>query len=400
MAFDMFDVAEPGAIKALGSNVLPVYYVSGITSEDENGYLQIKRLYLLDKDVFEKINNSILRSTKKVSKGNKVYFVPGCYNSGYKMREAVTSNGGKVTKDYDKADIIVFPKILGTGKSQEGGNGDMDSNPFSKTRMYCAPNSGNAVESIKPQYNSLIYSATRASFNASEDNLFYINSSNNYYLYKTMINRYDWNNSPILEEGSYTPWRLSALISERQHMNTHALVTGGFINLVYTAAKNKATVIDERSFMENNLKASTILNKDTIMMLTKMLRSTDDDQRLAAMLLCNSDYKEKEHYVYLISKSSGSYCIDQFKRLKEVKNFLTESNFLEFSEYKYVQYLNYLYNNGKSHYLKDEYFREVFIEGVNAEIKHSFHHYIQNAIKDSNIEISWTIKLPEPEGVA
>lgn len=402
MAFDMFDVAEPGAIKALGSNVRPVYYISGTTSDDENGHLQIKRLYLLDKDVFEKINNSILRSTKKVSKGTKVYFVPGCYNSGYKMREAVTSNGGKVTKDYDKADIIVFPKILGTGKSQEGGNSDMDSNPFSKTRMYCISpiNSGNAVESIKTQYNSLIYSATHASFNASEDNLFYISGSNNYYLYRTMINRYDWNDNPIIEEGSYTPWRLSALITERQHMNTHALVTGGFINLVYTAAKNKATVIDERSFMENNLEAATILNKDTVIMLIKMLKSREDDQKLATMLLCNSDYKEKEHYVYLISKAVGGYCVEQFKRLKEVKNFLIESKFLELSDCRYVEYLNHLYANNKSDHLKDEYFRTVFVEKVNAEIKHSFHHYIQNAIKDSNIEMSWTIKLPEPEGVA
>jgi hypothetical protein len=393
MAFDMFDVAEPGAIKALGSNVRPVYYISGTHADT---ILDIKRLYLLDKDIFEKLNNSILKASKKVSKGDKVYFVPGCYNSGYKMREAVTSNGGKITKDYDKANIIVFPKILGTGKLQQDGNADHQ-DPFTKTRMYCSASTGHFLESIKPEYNFLVHNSLKAPLNTSDD-LFYLSSNNNYHLYRTMINNHEGNN--LLPEEGYTPWRLSGIVSERHLAHTHILVAGGFINLVYTAAKNKATVIDERAFMENNLEASTVLNKDTVIMLTKMLQSREDDQKLATMLLCNSDYKEKEHYVYLISKAVGGYCLEQFKRLKEVKNFLIESKFLELSECRYVEYLNHLYANNKSDYLKDEYFRTVFVEKVSDEIKYNLPHHVQNAIKASNVEISWTIKLPELEGVA
>lgn len=394
MAFDMFDVAEPGAIKALGSNVRPAYYVS--STDANTNHLDIKRLYLLDKGIFEKLNNSILKGSKKVSKGDKVYFVPGCYNSGYKMREAVTSNGGKVTKDYDKANIIVFPKILGTGKLVENGNADHQ-DPFMKTRMYCSASTGNLIESIKPEYNFLVHNCLKTPLNTSDD-LFYINSTNNYHLYRAMINNHGSNN--LLPEEGYTPWRLSSIVAERYIPHTQILVTGGFINLVYTAAKNKATVIDERTFMEDNLEASTVLNADTVTMLIKMLQSREDDQKLATMLLCNSDYKEKEHYVYLISKAVGGYCVEQFKRLKEIKNFLAESKFLELSECRYVEYLNHLYANNKSDYLKDEYFRTVFVEKVNDEIKFNLPHHLQSAVKASNVEISWTIKLPELEGVA
>lgn len=398
MSFTMFDVAEPGAIKALGSNVRTACFIKGVGVHEGTDSLIIDTVYLLKREVFEKINNSILNGTKKISKGDKVYFVPGCHNSGFKMREAVKSNNGKITKDFENANIIVFPKVLGLAKPTEDGNSVFEGKPFTKSKFYYdSKEKRGLLEEIDPKYNPLVYSSCK-SFSPSSDDVFFISGIDNYNSYRVMINNYDIN-SKLLEMDNWSPWRLSGHVVNYDLIYDYSLVTGSFINLVYTAAKNKATVVDERTFMKENLEASTVLDENSIEMLIKMFNSSEDNRKLAAMLLCNSDYKEKEHYLYMISNRISGYTFDQLKRLKEVKNFLSESRFMQIQEMKNLEFLRHLYDENKDDYLKDKYFNKFITEAINNEIKNSQSYFVRSAIDNSLLSMSWTIKLPESEGV-
>lgn len=385
-AYNKFEVADPSVVKALGGNIKEVYLLKSTGLET---------VYLLKKNIFDHLNNAMINKNHKISAKEKVFFVPGSSNASYRLRDAVKNVKGKVSKFYTSADVIVFPNLLGDQSYSE------ENGPENAERV-----GGNNLSSYRLfSYNLRDYYFIYSRFHdlleffdgyKKGENIVLVDNDGMYDIYNQIIRN---NSAEKLPETS--PWRLQSMLTDGcRHSSMSAyiddvVVTGYYLNVMYYAAKNKKVVMHENSFLRDNVEASTILDESSIDTIIKMLNSTEDNQRLGAMLLANSDYKDKLHYVYLIGQKAGYYSIDQFKRIKDIKNFIKESNWEAVSTCRPVDFFQYIHENNKTDWLLDPYFIKKFIPSLNTHIETNIKMGQRECIEKGFIKVSYELKLPE-----
>ena len=320
--------ANPSALKALGDAVKTYTILKGTRGSDIKPY----PVYAITEELRDKFVKFYLSSESKIDKGDKIYFTPTQKLSNSKIKE-VLKNLGATKKNTIKASDVV---VLGSDWLNDGGykssnKGLVYSN---SVQHYIVDSSGNELVRdifditsdetlIVPgdstwTFNSKIRSAI-ASGRFSENQIVKNFPSGTYYY-------------SFIEHNS-----------RPKHLN---LVSGEFINTIYEIIAGKKRAISQAYFNKTFSLHFTELSLESAESIIKMFYASDEDRKLAALLLANSNFKEEPYLVWKIANSVNSYYFNGLLQLKDVRYFVQESDYERLNSYKSYEFLSIMHEKG------------------------------------------------------
>lgn len=392
--YDKFAKVEPSVLATLGNLAQPMIYVRG-TDYIQN--LKFETVYKIPVELGLKLLSKLYNSNDDIVKGDKVFFVPKQSATAYKLKDTVTSLGASVAKSYDNANVIVFPANVATRRHWLNTNIDIEAQNRelgNDSLLHFTKNSN----VLNPAYKDLYLKHFKELYDLIESGCTEIICNDIYDLNRIIYNRIPQNDLPVNRS-----YELAEHLYPHTDSEDYCLVSGYLLNLLYYAAKNKVKLISQTNFFGKYKINSMQLNEESVKTILQMLKGSDEDKQLGVMLLCNSDYADKPFYTwYLADYRNVNHVVDSFKRLKDVKHFLTTSNFEKFAGmtgFEFWEYIVVEKNLGRQVFHEDNHAMDFIQKRLEKEYKdrlpESLNRLIQKGLGSSN----FVVNLVEQEGV-
>ena len=372
ITFNQFGEVDPSVKAALGNHISEVYFVKRNREVYNNPYFH--KVYRLTLEVGQKLLNKMISSNDDIVSGDKVFFVPGNKMSTMKLKDAITKQGAKSSKTYDTASVIVFPQDI----------------YYTNISNYRSETSIPVIEQGEGFTNYTLVSNNDHHFIVNDPLSYPENRLPN----KTKGAIYV---SPI---GTYPLQRSNDGLMEK--VNEETLVFSGYLlNMLYYAAKNKIKIIAAKNFEDKYCESMTILDKESMSTIIQMFSGTDEDVTLASILLANSDHEEKPFYLWYIMDKISLWRLEQNKKVKDVKYFLSNSKAEKYAGFTSAEFYEHVLKELKKPeiFTKDEYAFDIIVNKMIQEYVHALPKAIQRLIKSDAVKADFVVKLPVQQGV-
>jgi len=260
-------------------------------------------IYKLKEGSLDKAQALVTGKSKHIfTKGDKVYTLPGCKVPGFKVKEFLRTLEATITGDISKATVVIGNKNL--MQRNYGGEALLLGNKslIFKTTVQITPISEHVIGEDTESMQS--YDRDRT-------------------VMMTM---------PYARQLTYEH-RNDKMSEIAEFMTPYAA------NVIYYILSKKLEVVNEEDLLLQ-LPTTTKLDREMYDRLVVMFSSTDEeDRKIAAELLANSDFSEGELYVYLLSKDY--YWEIERSRYKNIGLFVEKSGW------------NQVYRKDEDDYLKE-----------------------------------------------
>ena len=217
------------------------------------------------------------------------------------------------------------------------------------------------------------------------------------------LNRIIYNQMPQSSLPVNRSYELAEHLYPQTDSEDYCLVSGYLLNLLYYSAKNKVKLISQSYFFEKYKVNSVELNEESVKTIIQMLNGSDQDKQLGVMLLCNSDYSDKPFYTWYLADFRGVYyAVDSFKRLKDVKHFLTTSNFERFfgmTGFEFWEYIVVERKLGRQVFHEDDHAMDFIQKRLEKEYKDRLPDALRRLIQKGLGSSNFVVNLVEQEGV-
>lgn len=393
--YDKFAKVEPSVLATLGDLAQPMVYVRGT---DSSSSLKFETVYKIPVELGLKLLSKLYNSNDDIVKDDKVFFVPKQSATAYKLKDTVTSLGASVAKSYDNANVIVFPANVATRRHWLNTNLDIEAQNRelgNDSLLHFTKNSHVLNTAYKDLY---LKHGFKELYDLIESGYTEMICNDIYDLNRIIYNHIPQNSLPV--NRSYE-------LQEHLYPNTdsqdYCLVSGYLLNLLYYSAKNKVKLISQSYFFEKYKVNSVELNEESVKTIIQMLNGSDQDKQLGVMLLCNSDYSDKPFYTWYLADFRGVYyAVDSFKRLKDVKHFLTTSNFEKFSGmtgFEFWEYIVVERKLGRQVFHEDDHAMDFIQKRLEKEYKDRLPDALRRLIQKGLGSSNFVVNLVEQEGV-
>jgi len=372
ITFNQFGEVDPSVKAALGNHISEVYFVK--RNKDNYNNPSFHKVYRLTLEVGQKLLNKMLSSNDDIVSGDKVFFVPGNKMSTMKLKDAITKQGAKSSKTYDTASIIVFPQDI----------------YYTSAYSYRGITSLPVIDYKDGFINYTLVSNNDHHFVVKDPSMYPENKLPD----KTKGTVYV---SPM---GTYPLQRSNGGLMEK--VDEETLVFSGYLlNMLYYAAKNKIKIVSAKNFEDKYCDSMTILDKESMNTIIQMFSGTDEDVTLASILLANSDHEEKPFYLWHIMDKISLWRLEQNKKVKDVKYFLSNSNATKYAGITGAEFYEHVLRELKKPeiFTEDEYAFDTISKKMIEEYVHSLPKSIQRLIKSDAIQANFVVKLPVQQGV-
>lgn len=393
--YDKFAKVEPSVLATLGDLAQPMVYVRGT---DSSSNLKFETVYKIPVELGLKLLSKLYNSNDDIVKDDKVFFVPKQSATAYKLKDTVTSLGASVAKSYDNANVIVFPANaatrrhwLNTNLNIEAQNRELGNDSL----LHFTKNSNVLNAAYKDLY---LKHGFKELHDLIESGYKEMICNDIYDLNRFIYNAFPQNSLPVNRS-----YELQEYLYPHTDSEDYCLVSGYLLNLLYYSAKNKVKLISQYNFFEKYKTNSVELNEESVKTILQMLKGSDEDKQLGVMLLCNSDYIDKPFYTWYLADYPGVYyAVDSFKRLKDVKHFLTTSNFERFygmNGFDFWEYIVVEKKLGRQVFHEDEYAMNSIQARLEKEYRNHLPEPLKRLIQKGFGSSNFVVNLVEQEGV-
>lgn len=397
--YDKFAEAQPSVLATLGDLAQPVIYVRGSGSISS---LVFETVYRIPVELGMKLYDKLHNSNNDIVKGDKVFFVPKQSATSYKLKDMVNSLDASVVKTYDNANVIVFPSTIVTQDYNYRHDLELPKAPKVNRDLGndCLLHFTSASYVLNNEYQSLYgkkhqFQKLESMMNSGYSQL----CCNDIYDFSRCI----YNSFPTTDLPSTRSYDLSEYMYPVKSSDPHFLISGYLLNLLYCAAKNKVKLISQSNFFEKYKNNSMELNEESVKTILQMIKGSDEDKQLGVMLLCNSDYLDKPFYTWYLADYRGVYhAVDDFKRLKDVKHFITTSNFEKFAGmngFDFWEYIVVEQNLGRKVFAEDEYAMTMIQKRLENEYIDRLPEPLKRLSQKGLASSNFVVNLVEQEGV-
>ena len=372
ITFNQFGEVDPSVKAALGNHISEVYFVK--RNRENYHDPSFHKVYRLTLEVGQKLLNKMISSNDDIVSGDKVFFVPGNKMSTMKLKDAITKQGAKTSKTYDTASVIVFPQDI----------------YYTNISNYRSETSIPIVQQGEGFTNYTLVS--------NNDHHFIVNDPL----------RYPENKLPdktkgaiyISPIGTYPLQRSNGGLMEKIDEET-LIFSGYLLNMLYYAAKNKIKIIAAKNFEDKYCESMTILDKESMSTIIQMFSGTDEDVTLASILLANSDHEEKPFYLWHIMDKISLWRLEQNKKVKDVKYFLSNSQAEKYAGFTGAEFYEHVLRELKKPevFTEDEYAFDIITNKMIQEYVHALPKAIQRLIKNDAVKADFVVKLPVQQRV-
>jgi hypothetical protein len=393
--YDKFAKVEPSVLATLGNLVQPMVYVRGT---DYISHLKFETVYKIPVELGLKLLSKLYNSNDDIVKDDKVFFVPKQSATAYKLKDTVTSLGASVAKSYDKANVIVFPANVATRRHWLNTNIDIEAQNRelgNDSLLHFTKNSNVLNTAYKDLY---LKHGFKELYDLIESGYTEMICNDIYDLNRCIYNMIPQTDLPVTRS-----YELTEHLYPNTDSEDYCLVSGYLLNLLYYSAKNKVKLISQTNFFEKYKINSMELNEESVKTILQMLKGSDEDKQLGVMLLCNSDYADKPFYTWYLADYRNVYhVVDSFKRLKDVKHFLTTSNFEKFAGmtgFEFWEYIVVEKNLGRQVFHEDNHAMDFIQKRLEKEYKDRLPESLKRLIQKGLGSSNFVVNLVEQEGV-
>lgn len=393
--YDKFAKVEPSVLATLGNLAQPMVYVRGT---DSSSNLKFETVYKIPVELGLKLLSKLYNSNDDIVKDDKVFFVPKQSATAYKLKDTVTSLGASVAKSYDNANVIVFPTNVATRRHWLNTNLEIEAQNRelgNDSLLHFTKNSYVLNTAYKDLY---LKHGFKELYDLIESGYKEMICNDIYDLNRIIYNQIPQNSLPVNRS-----YELQEYLYPNTDSEDYCLVSGYLLNLLYYSAKNKVKLISQYNFFEKYKTNSVELNEESVKTILQMLKGSDEDKQLGVMLLCNSDYIDKPFYTWYLADYPGVYyAVDSFKRLKDVKHFLTTSNFERFfgmNGFDFWEYIVVEKKLGRQVFHEDEYAMNSIQARLEKEYRNHLPEPLKRLIQKGFGSSNFVVNLVEQEGV-
>lgn len=273
-------------------------------------------VYNISEEDYNKVKDRFCgQSTNIISKGDKVYIMPGSRIPSFKIKDHLNKIGATRTGDIHKATCFI-----GNNKVS---NSLLYHNPF--------PIVSNGEIAVSVFWGRLDTDSSSG-------------------LDESIINKY-----PAIFVNRHSPdydW----MTEEELEM---FFITPAGVNIVYNSILKNLPIIGEDTFMDQ-IEPMIVIDKDVYDTLNTMLSSSDNtNYDVARELIANCDIKKSIFYLRQLA-NKFNYIITN-SRMKNLKLFVERSEWNNLRSMTAEEFTEYLYNKD---YLTPEMFKELVIESA------------------------------------